>query len=422
VSGLPPRGANGMGLLPAWADLEPALPQIVATMRRYLTQIGCVLRPGSVSGADLALRSFAGFLAETTPEVTSIAQVTHRHIEGYKPWLAARPGQNKPRLTTATIAHRLGTLRMFFVRLDEWGWDQAPPRVPMFPGDLPRQDHPLPKALDDAAAAKLLRAAQNDRRLLVRVTVEVLLRTGLRVSEFTSLTADAMVLIGAGPWLHVPVGKLREDRYLPLHPQLVTLIDSYRAKHVPADHPLLLPRENGRPLDRHTVTRMINRAGAAAGLGHIHPHQLRHTLATQAINRGMSLEAIAAMLGHRSLDMTLRYAKIASRTVADEYFAVTEKVEALYGQPAQLPAGAAGPKMTRLRREHHRLLGNGWCTRPPELDCAFESICETCTYFQTGIEFRPVLQAQHQDALTKHQNHRGQLFASLLAQVDKDAS
>ena len=85
---------------------------------------------------------------------------------------------------------------------------------------------------------------------------------------------------------------------------------------------------------------MINRAGAAAGLPHIHPHQLRHTLATQAINRGMSLEAIAALLGHRSLDMTLRYAKIASRTVADEYFAVTEKVEALYGQPAQLPADA----------------------------------------------------------------------------------
>jgi hypothetical protein len=45
----------------------------------------------------------------------------------------------------------------------------------------------------------------------------------------------------------------------------------------------------------------------------------------------MSLEAIAAMLGHRSMDMTLRYAKIADRTVADEYFAVTDKVDALYG-------------------------------------------------------------------------------------------
>jgi Phage integrase family len=283
----------------------------------------------------------------------------------------------------------------------------------MFTGDLPRLDRPLPKALDDAAAAKLL---------LVRVTVEMLLRTGLRVSEYVSLRADAVVQIGAGPWLHVPVGKLREDRYLPLHPQLVALIDQYRTAHVdPANSLLLLLRENGKPADRHAVTRYINKAGAVAGLPHIHPHQLRHTLATQ-FNRGMSLEAIAAMLGHRSLDMTLRYAKIASRTVADEYFAVTEKVEALYGQDPVLPADAIGPKMARLRREHHRMPGNGWCTRPPELDCAFESICETCTFFQTSIEFRPTLAAQRDDAIARRQDHREQLFTSLLARLDHDAS
>ncbi len=93
--------------------------------------------------------------------------------------------------------------------------------------------------------------------------------------------------------------------------------------------------------------------------------------------------------------------KIANRIVADEYFAVTDKVEALYGQAPVLPGDAIGPKMARLRREHHRLLGNGYCTRPPELDCAFESICETCTFFQTSIEFRPTLQAQHDDAAAK---------------------
>jgi len=418
-------GRNGLATLPTWEELEAAAPQMVETMGRYLQQIGCILRPGSVSNTDMALRAFAGFLVETAPEVLSVAQVTRRHIEDYKPWLAARPGQNKARVTTATIAHRLGTLRMFFVRIDEWGWDEAPPRVPMFPGDLPRQDHPLPKGLDDAAASKLLRAAQNDKRLLVRVVVEVLLRTGLRVSELTDLPADAVVLIGAGPWLHVPVGKLGEDRYLPLHPQLVTLIDQYRNAYVPPDHRLLLPRENGRPLNRHAVTRYINKAGTAAGLPRYHPHQLRHTLATQAINRGMSLEAIAAMLGHKSLDMTLRYAKIANRTVADEYFAVTDKVEALYGQAPSLPADAIGPKMARLRREHHRLLGNGYCTRPPELDCAFESVCETCAFFQTSIAFRPTLQAQHDDAQTKGQTHRADLFTSLLGRVDhadQDAS
>jgi site-specific recombinase XerD len=263
---------SGPLLLPSWEQLAVLKPQMVATMRRYLEQIACILRPRSVVNTDMALRSFAAFLVETAPEVTSTADVVRCHVEDYKPWLAQRPGQNKPRVTTATVAHRLGTLRMFFVRIDEWGWHEAPPRVPMFPGDLPRQDHPLPKALDDAAAAKLLRAAQNDKRLLVRVTVEVLLRTGLRVSEYTGLCADAVVLIGAAPWLHVPVGKLHDDRYLPLHPNLVTLIDDYRAKYVPAGHPLLLPRENGRPLDRHTVTRMINKAGAAAGLPHIHPH------------------------------------------------------------------------------------------------------------------------------------------------------
>ena len=212
---------SGPLLLPTWEQLGATHPGLVATMGRYLQQVACVLRPGSVNGADLALRSFTAFLVETSPALLSTADLTRRHVEEYKPWLARRPGQNKARLTAATLAHRLGTLRMFFIRIDEWGWEEAPARIPMFPGDLPRQDHPLPKALDDAAAAKLLRAAQNDKRLLVRVAVEVLLRTGLRVSEFTGLRADAVVQIGAGPCLHDPVGKVREDRYLALRPQLV---------------------------------------------------------------------------------------------------------------------------------------------------------------------------------------------------------
>ena len=70
--------------------------------------------------------------------------------------------------------------------------------------------------------------------------------------------------------------------------------------------------------------------------------------------------------------------------------------------------------MARLRREHHRLLGNGYCTRPAELDCAFESICENCAFFQTGIEFRPTLQAQHDHAAGHGQQHRADLFARLL--------
>ena len=79
-----------------------------------------------------------------------------------------------------------------------------------------------------------------------------------------------------------------------------------------------------------------------------------------------------------------------------------------------LPADALGPNMARLSREHHRHLGNGYCTRPPALDCAFDSICETCTFFQTSIEFRPTLQAQHDDAAAKRQSRHAELCSQLI--------
>ncbi len=137
----------------------------------------------------------------------------------------------------------------------------------------------------------------------------------------------------------------------------------------------------------------------------------------------MSLEAIAALLGHRSMRMTMVYARIADRTVADEYFAVSDKVEALYGQARELPADAEGAEMTKLRKEmHQRMLGNGYCARPVELDCHFESICESCTFFVTTVEFKPTLQRQRDDAAGKGQLGRQKVFDGLLARLDGEAS
>ena len=109
------------------------------------------------------------------------------------------------------------------------------------------------------------------------------------------------------------------------------------------------------------------------------------------------MEAIAALLGHRSLRMTLVHARVADRTVADENFSVSEKVEAMYGQPQELPADAEGTEMAKLRREMtQRMLGKGWCARPVEMDCHFESICESCSFFVTTVEFKPTLECRWQ--------------------------
>ena len=117
------------------------------------------------------------------------------------------------------------------------------------------------------------------------------------------------------------------------------------------------------------------------------------------------------------------YARIANRTVAEEYFAVSEKVEALYDAPKNLPAGAEGTEMRKLRAEmHQRMLGNGYCARPVGLDCHFESICESCTFFQTTIEFRPTLARQRDDAAAKGQIGRQKIFDGLLGRLDGQAS
>ena len=218
-------------------------------------------------------------------------------------------------------------------------------------------------------------------------------------------------------WLRVPVGKLHNDRYVPLHPQLVELLNDHHASR--SDDVDRLVTFDARPLDRHSVARILKRVGKAAGIGHVHPHQLRHTLATQAINRGMSLEAIAAMLGHKTLRMTLVYARIADRTVADAYDRVTTDVDALYAKPVGLRVAADGTAaMAHLGAEFDRkLLGNGHCNRPAQLDCQFESICESCAYFSTDQSFTPVLEAQRDHAAERDQHHRVDLFDMLLQRV-----
>lgn len=404
-----------------WAAIPATM---AATAHRYLGQIELSLRPSTVAEAERSLRELGTFLAREAPEVAGFADVRRDHIEAYKRWLAQRPKRNGAgKLHRHTIRARLLTLRCFFERIAEWGYDDAPTRPLIFSGDLPLPDQPLPRFIDDAASAKLLRAARADDDPFVRLVVELLARTGLRKGELMALTIDAVVQIGSAYWLRVPVGKLRNDRYIPLHPQLKDQLDDWLAARPDGLRSHLIFTDWGRPIPHARVDRALAKVAAAAGIEHVTAHQLRHTLATQAINRGMSLEAIAALLGHRTLAMTMVYARIADRTVADEYFTVSEKVEALYGQQPQLPADAEGAEMTKLRREmHRRMLGNGYCTRPVEMDCHFESICESCTFFVTTIEFKPTLIQQRNDAKDKGQIGRQKIFEGLLTRLEEEAS
>jgi hypothetical protein len=61
--------------------------------------------------------------------------------------------------------------------------------------------------------------------------------------------------------------------------------------------------------------------------------------------------------------------------------------------------------MRKLRSEmHRRMLGDGYCARPVGLDCHFESICESCVYFQTTLEFRPTLKRQRDESSSRYRS------------------
>ncbi|MFN2487729.1 MAG: tyrosine-type recombinase/integrase [Acidimicrobiia bacterium] len=403
-----------------WMALSGRIPAVTVVMGRYLDQAAVTLRPTSVIAADRALRGLASFLTGHRPDVTSVADIDRETIEDYKLFLARSMNAVGKPYATNTIRQRLRLIKVFFDRIIEWDWPQAPRRNPIILGDIPPRPDPLPKFLDDANAARFMQAAYQQDSFR-RLCVLLLARTGMRVGELCALDPNPVVEIGDCHWLRVPVGKLRNDRYIPLHPHLVEDIATHQQanrEHI-GRHGVLLADRTGR-LDRHRVTRMVRRVAKQAGVGHVHPHQLRHTLATQAINRGMRLEAVAALLGHKTLEMTMTYARIADRTVADEYFAVTDQVENLYTN--RLAAEAEGPNMKRLRTEHQRMLGNGWCNRPAQLDCAFESICETCVHFAVAIEFAPTLQRQHDHAAGHDQPQRAALFSGLLQRLHQETT
>jgi integrase len=394
-----------------WEEIALRARQMVATMTAYLEQITVSHRPASVVAYSLALRHLAAHATATDPGCVSVADINRSHIEEFKLAFAARPGL-KGAMSTTTIRHNLGMIRTFLERIIDWDWDDAPRRVPIFAGDIPKADEPLPKFLDDPTAAKFMAtlAADPDRRR--RLLVELLARTGMRAGELGGLRDDAMYRVGDRWWLRIPVGKLHNDRVVPLHPLLVGLIGDYQAWRGPSRNGFLLERDDGRPFDRRTIHRYVMAVARRAGIERVHPHQLRHTLATQCLNRGMSLEAIAALLGHRSPRMTLIYARISDENVAEQYFSATQAVEAEATATSE-PGPASGPS--------RRLLANGYCTRPLELDCRFQSICEGCGFYETNVEFVDILRRQRDDATAYADASRSKLYDELVSVIDASA-
>lgn len=63
------------------------------------------------------------------------------------------------------------------------------------------------------------------------------------------------------------------------------------------------------------VEARLRKLGRALGIGKVHPHKFRRTLATSAIDKGMPIEQLQCLLGHKRIDTTLHYAMVKQNNV-----------------------------------------------------------------------------------------------------------
>jgi hypothetical protein len=135
-------------------------PRLRATLQGYVEQMRLSLRPSSMRHVERVLRDFALWLTAELPDVKAVADLHRGHIECYKHHLAERPNSRGERSVKRMLAAQLSTLRVCLERLGEWQGEDAPTRMLMFPGDVPKLDDPLPRG----RAARTRAAAASDRR------------------------------------------------------------------------------------------------------------------------------------------------------------------------------------------------------------------------------------------------------------------
>jgi integrase len=376
----PPRSG---GPIPFTERLAEVTPPVRAAMVAYLERKRATCQPKTVSALATRLKHFGVFLADIDPDLDSIAALDRRkHIEPYLTSLVdAINTKNGEPITVADRSRRVLAVTCFLTDITEWGWPEAPPRKLLFRDDNPKLPQTLPRYLPVDVDRRLTTAlTERPGNELAAAALRLQRSCGLRIGELLDLELDCVHEVrDHGSWLKVPLGKLETERMIPVDDEILALIDhitKLRSHGRPLPHPRyrrpaqFLFTHHGKRLAQGALRAELDRAADLAGLEHITPHQLRHTYATALVNAGVSLQALMALLGHMSAEMSLRYGRLFDTTVRAEY----ERALDLAKQQARTPtpgrtslpltdiAGGADWKDTPLLKSR---LAGGFCLRAP---------------------------------------------------------
>lgn len=210
--------------------------------------------------------------------------------------------------SASTARTRWTALRSFFA----WAADEGETRNVMADIRPPEVPEKLVPILDEDAVRRLLASCTGPRFVDVRdlALMHVFADTGARRSEIAGAQVAGVNLRHRE--LEV-LGKGRRPRIVPFGARTARALDRYlraRARQPMAELPALWLSERGQPLTGNGIYQLMRRRGRLAGLGDLHPHQLRHGFVHAWLTSGGSESDLMELTGWKSRQMLTRYAAV----------------------------------------------------------------------------------------------------------------
>lgn len=229
---------------------------------------------------------------------TAVARINREHIESFS---AAQLVRYKP----ATASQRYRALAQLFKWLAEEGEITDNPFHRMKPPQVPETAVPV---ISDDDLRKLLAVLEGPAFEQRRdaALIRLLIDCGVRCSEIMNLTTHDVDR--ERQVIHV-LGKGRRPRAVSYGKKTATALDRYlrvRGRHARAELPWLWVGPKGRFADS-GLRQMLERRGEEAGIGHLYPHQFRHTMAHRWLADGGGESDLMMIAGWRSRAMLNRY-------------------------------------------------------------------------------------------------------------------
>ena len=225
-------------------------------------------------------------------------------------------------LAATSIKRRLATLKAFTKWLEKAGHLNQNPFLALdLPIKLPRR---LPRNLQNGDLRELIRSVRTRSisssfpQVLIHLSVELILSTGIRIGEACNIELDDINLQERIIRVH---GKgSRERQVFLIDKKLVVLIKRYlaiRKKFRPLTDRLLITTR-GTSASTDYIRRKLHEAVSETGITRkVTPHMLRHTAATQFLERGVDIRYVQRLLGHSSIATTEIYTHVSNTALRD---------------------------------------------------------------------------------------------------------